>query len=189
MKKIFFTFFSLFSALFIADSSYGLEHMDFPKTIADVSFKDRIENLAKGYEPFKDAKSYYQIRVKQTDKNTDCTKKEQSAIAHFGTGYREDGVCYLYTCNDGYEVSKDKKKCECPSATHEEKDGKCTIKSTGATPGSTVNPTPVIAPEEPTEPGETYSCAAGTYLKQNTKRCVACLQNYYCPGGEYEFSE
>ncbi len=44
----------------------GTEHIakaDFPTTISDVSFADRMENLAAGYAPYKDAKAYNGIKV------------------------------------------------------------------------------------------------------------------------------
>ncbi len=44
----------------------GTEHIakaDFPTTINDVSFADRMENLATGYAPYKDAKAYNGIKV------------------------------------------------------------------------------------------------------------------------------
>ncbi len=44
----------------------GAEHIakaDFPTTINDVSFTDRMENLAAGYAPYKDAKAYLSLDV------------------------------------------------------------------------------------------------------------------------------
>ncbi|MCQ2574902.1 MAG: hypothetical protein MJ156_02260, partial [Alphaproteobacteria bacterium] len=100
MKKYLLRFLSISLFLFVG-SSYALEHVDFPKTIADVSFKDRVENLKEGYEPFKDAKSYYQIHITQTE-NTICSEGEKQAIPHFNTGIRKDGVCKVTSCTDGY---------------------------------------------------------------------------------------
>ncbi len=44
----------------------GTEHIakaDFPTTINDVSFADRMENLAAGYAPYKDASAYAPIKI------------------------------------------------------------------------------------------------------------------------------
>ncbi|MDE5615545.1 MAG: hypothetical protein K2I81_01790 [Alphaproteobacteria bacterium] len=48
----------------------GAEHIakaDFPTTINDVSFTDRMENLAAGYAPYKDAKAYNGITVEKPE--------------------------------------------------------------------------------------------------------------------------
>ncbi len=49
----------------------GTEHIAkaaFPTTINDVSFADRMENLAAGYAPYKDAKAYNGIKVESEEK-------------------------------------------------------------------------------------------------------------------------
>lgn len=37
--------------------------MDFPNTIADISFQERIKNAAAGYEPYKDKSAYQQLKL------------------------------------------------------------------------------------------------------------------------------
>ncbi len=44
-----------------------LAHADFPTTIADVSFIDRMKNAAAGYEPFKDADVFLEIKIESEE--------------------------------------------------------------------------------------------------------------------------
>ncbi len=60
----------------------GTEHIAkaaFPTTINDVSFADRMENLAAGYAPYKDAKAYNGIKVESEEKA--MTRRLQMAQA------------------------------------------------------------------------------------------------------------
>lgn len=41
--------------------------MDFPTTIADISFQERMENAAAGYEPYKDASAYQQLKLESEE--------------------------------------------------------------------------------------------------------------------------
>ncbi len=34
-----------------------------------------------------------------------------------------------------------------------------------------------------------YNCGRGYYLPESSEECVKCLENSYCPGGEYTYSE
>lgn len=45
-----------------------LARADFPTTVADLSFAERMENAAAGYEPYKNAKAYIPLKV-QDDRN------------------------------------------------------------------------------------------------------------------------
>lgn len=53
-----------------AQNGAGSEHLTataFPTTINDVSFADRMENLAAGYAPYKDAKAYNSLKVESQE--------------------------------------------------------------------------------------------------------------------------
>ena len=56
----------------------------------------------------------------------------------------------------------------------------CTASNTGVYSGSFV----MVPVYEDT----IYNCAPGTYLPRGTEQCETCLENSYCPGGEYTYS-
>ena len=50
---------------------------DFPTTYADLSFSERLENAATGYEPFKDMKAYREMKIE--DQETYLSRINSSA--------------------------------------------------------------------------------------------------------------
>ena len=54
-----------------ANNNQQLAHADFPKTANDLTFTQRMQNLAAGYEPYRDASAYETL-------NLDAVVKEQN---------------------------------------------------------------------------------------------------------------
>lgn len=48
-------------------NNYGIKSAAFPTTYADLSFSERLENAAKGYEPFKDMKAYRSMDIESQE--------------------------------------------------------------------------------------------------------------------------
>lgn len=61
MRKAFFVFFGVLVAGNVAYAK--LSAQKFPKTINDISFSSRVENMADGYKPFLDKKAYQELNI------------------------------------------------------------------------------------------------------------------------------
>ena len=48
-------------------NSYGVYSADFPTTYADLSFSERMANAQQGYEPFKDARAYTELKIESEE--------------------------------------------------------------------------------------------------------------------------
>lgn len=65
-------------------NGYGdtkLVRAEFPKTAADLTFSERMQNKAAGYEPFKDTSAYRTIDIKIEDEYSKRLEREQVLLA------------------------------------------------------------------------------------------------------------
>lgn len=63
----------------------------FPTTYADLSFSERMENAKTGYEPYKDARAYKEIKI---ESEKDYLKRQQElAMEEFCKKYPADELC------------------------------------------------------------------------------------------------
>lgn len=74
----------------VAYATSFIEPMDFPKTVVDVKFTDRMDYLAEGYVPFKDAVVYAPIKLQYTDQELDQIIEEMKPSLDAMAAQRED---------------------------------------------------------------------------------------------------
>ena len=68
---------------------------DFPKTFADLSFTERIDNAKEGYEPFKNASPYQKMTIEKEEDYLARLKKTNLA-AYCKRNLNDTACCTLY---------------------------------------------------------------------------------------------
>ena len=64
-----------------SNGSDKVSKADFPTTIADVSFIDRMENATAGYKPFKDASAYQQLKLESEETYLERMRQRKEMLA------------------------------------------------------------------------------------------------------------